>query len=87
MKKLVKRMKEPTPPFFRKIRNIGVVIASVSGAILAAPVALPVAIVTVAGYLAVAGTVAGAVSQVVTNTEEDNWKDEVKCMEEDNNKW
>lgn len=87
MKKLVKRMKEPTPPFFRKIRNIGVVIASVSGAILAAPVALPAAIVTVAGYLAVAGTVAGAVSQVVTNPEEDNWKDEVKCMEEDNNKW
>ncbi len=87
MKKLVKRMKEPTPPFFRKIRNIGVVIASVSGAILAAPVALPAAIVTVAGYLAVAGTVAGAVSQVATNPEEDNWKDEVKCMEEDNNKW
>jgi ABC-type xylose transport system permease subunit len=88
MKKLVKRMKDPTPPFFKKIRNIGVVIASVSGAILAAPVALPAAIVTVAGYLAVAGAVAGAVSQVVTNPgQEDDWKDEVKGMEENNNKW
>lgn len=88
MRKLVKRMKEPTPPFFRKIRNIGVVIASVSGAILAAPVALPAALATAAGYLAVAGAVAGAVSQVVTDpAKEDGWEDEVNSMEENNNKW
>jgi ABC-type xylose transport system permease subunit len=88
MKKLLKRMKGPTPPFFKKIRNIGVMIASVSGAVLAAPVALPAAIVTAAGYLAVAGAVAGAVSQVVTNPEaEDDWKDEVTGTEENRNKW
>jgi len=81
-------MKGPTPPFFRKLRNIGVGIASVSGAILAAPVALPAALVTLAGYLAVAGTVAGVVSQVVTPPESENeWKDDCTGTAENSNKW
>jgi len=72
-------MKEPTPRFFRRIRNIGIAIATIGGSILAAPVALPAAVVTIAGYLAVAGTVATAVSQAVTTPDdEDLWGDEVK---------
>jgi hypothetical protein len=76
---IIKRIKEPTPTFFRKIRNIGITLASVSGAILAAPIAIPAAVATAAGYLAVAGTVASVVSQAVTEPpkEEDLWKDEV----------
>lgn len=59
------RMQSPTPPFFTKLRNWGLILAAVSGAILTTPVVLPAIVVKVAGYLAVAGTVAGAVSQAV----------------------
>lgn len=74
---IVKRMKQPTPRFFRKIRNIGISIATIGGAIIAAPVALPAAVVTIAGYMAVAGTVASAVSQAVTKPDDVVlWEDE-----------
>ncbi|HEY0898079.1 MAG TPA: hypothetical protein VGE66_16055 [Chitinophagaceae bacterium] len=56
------RLTAPTPGFFRKIRNIGLVLGAIGGAILAAPVSLPATIITVAGYLATAGLVASAVS-------------------------
>jgi ABC-type xylose transport system permease subunit len=61
---LLDRVVSPTPTFFQKLRSIGLALAALSGAIIAAPVALPAIVVTVAGYLAVAGTVLGAVSQV-----------------------
>ncbi|QNS41711.1 hypothetical protein H0S70_01575 [Chryseobacterium manosquense] len=63
MKKVIERMQEPTPKFFRILRNAGLVLTAVSGVLATAPVALPAAIVTVAGYLAVAGGIASAVSQ------------------------
>ena len=56
------RLQSPTPGFFKKIRNIGLVLGAIGGAILAAPVTLPAAVITVAGYLATAGLVASAVS-------------------------
>ena len=61
------RLTSPTPPFFKKLRNIGIILAATGGAILAAPIALPSAIVTIATYLAVAGTVATTVSQAVVS--------------------
>jgi ABC-type xylose transport system permease subunit len=61
---IVERLLSPTPTFFQKLRNIGLVLAAVSAAIVATPVALPAIITTIAGYLAVAGTVLGAVSQI-----------------------
>lgn len=76
--KLINRLKQPTPSFFRKLRNIGLTIAAIGGSILAAPVALPAAIVTVAGYLAVAGAVASTVSQSVTPKDEN----EQHCTED-----
>lgn len=60
------RMSSPTPPFFAKLRNWGLLLAAVSGAVLTTPVELPEIVVKVAGYLAVAGTVASAVAQAVT---------------------
>ena len=63
--KLIQRLKEPTPPFFKKLRNIGIILVATSGAILAAPVTLPTILVSIATYLAVAGTVATTVSQAV----------------------
>jgi hypothetical protein len=67
---VIKRIQAPTPTFFKKVRNIALVLAAISGSILAAPVALPAVVVQVAGYLAVAAGVASAVSQVTTTDEE-----------------
>ena len=64
---LIERIQSPTPKFFRKLRNIGLILGATSAAILAAPVALPVAVVTVAGYLAVACGVISAVSQTAVD--------------------
>lgn len=64
--KLVQRVKAPTPKFFKVLRNIGLILATVGGTILAAPIALPIVVSTVAGYLAVAGGVMTAVCQLTT---------------------
>ncbi len=63
---LVQRVKAPTPKFFKVLRNIGLILATVGGTILAAPIALPLVVSTAAGYLAVAGGVMTAVSQLTT---------------------
>lgn len=64
---VVERAQAPTPKFFKVLRNIGIVVATIGGAILTAPVALPAAIVTIGGYLAVAGGVISAISQVTVD--------------------
>jgi uncharacterized membrane protein HdeD (DUF308 family) len=69
---IIKRVKTPTPKFFKVLRNIGLALAAVGGTILAAPIALPVLITTVGGYLAVAGGVLSAVSQLTTTEERSN---------------
>ena len=66
---LVERLTAPTSKFFRIIRNVGLCLASVGGAIIAAPIALPLTLVTVAGYLTVAGSVMTAVAQATVEGE------------------
>jgi hypothetical protein len=61
---LLERVVSPTPTFFQKLRNIGLVLASVSAAIVSTPDAMPAVITTIAGYLAVAGTVLSGVCQI-----------------------
>ena len=61
---LLERVSSPTPTFFQKLRNIGLTLAAISAAIIAAPITLPTIVVTIAGYLAVAGTVLSGVSQI-----------------------
>ncbi|SHG57718.1 hypothetical protein SAMN05443549_1054 [Flavobacterium fluvii] len=63
---IIKRVKAPTPKFFKVLRNIGLAMAAIGGTILAAPIALPVVLTTVGGYMAVAGGVVTAVSQLTT---------------------
>ena len=70
--KIVDRITAATPPFFVKIRNIGLVLAAVSTAIATAPLPLPAIVIKIAGYLAVAAGVAGAVSQVTVMDESAN---------------
>lgn len=78
---LVERYQKPTPKFFRILRNIGIALASIGGAILAAPIALPAAAITVATYLTVAGSVATAVSQAAV-MEDENAKETEKLRGE-----
>ena len=66
---LMERLTAPTSKFFKAIRTVGICLAAVGGAIVAAPVALPTAIVTVAGYLTVAGSVMTAVAQATVEGE------------------
>jgi uncharacterized membrane protein len=67
--KIKQRVKSPTPPFFKKIRNIGLTIAAIGTTVLAAPVSLPAVVIKIAGYLAVAGTVACGISQTAIKGE------------------
>jgi len=64
---LKERIQLPTPPFYKKVRNTGLVLAAIGSALLAAPVALPTMVLQAAGYLTVAGSVASGISQTVTN--------------------
>ena len=69
---IVKRMRAPTPKFFRVLRTIGIALATAGGTLLATPVSLPALLLTIAGYATVAGSVLTAVSQatVVNETDE-----------------
>ena len=67
---LIKRAKAPTPKFFKVLRNIGLVLATVGATILAAPVAFPISIVSIGGYVAVAGSVISAVSQLTISDDD-----------------
>jgi hypothetical protein len=66
---MVERLTAPTSKFFRIVRNVGLCLAAVGGAIIAAPIALPLTLVTVAGYLTVAGSVMTAVAQATVEGE------------------
>ena len=66
MKKIINRVKAPTPKFFKVLRTVGLALAAVGGTILAAPIALPAIVTTIGGYVAVAGGVLSAASQLTT---------------------
>ena len=66
---IINRIQKPTPKLFRRIRNVGIVLAAISSVIISAPIALPAALVTLSGYLAVAGGIASAISQITTEKE------------------
>ena len=71
-----KRCGVDTPPFFKKLRIVGVAVAAAGATILAAPVALPAALVAVGGYLVVGGAVATAMSQAaIAKDGEDDCED------------
>ncbi len=78
---LVERVTAPTPKWFKIIRNIGITLTAVGGAILTAPIALPATIVTVGGYLILGGTVATAIAQTAMRDDND---EEIKPNEKFN---
>lgn len=64
------RLMSKTPPFFRKLRTVGLSFMAAGAALAASPELLPVLITRVGGYLIVAGSVIVAVCQVVTEDKE-----------------
>ncbi|MBK7304103.1 MAG: hypothetical protein IPI30_19410 [Saprospiraceae bacterium] len=66
---LVERASKPTPVFFRKLRNTGLILSAIAGVILTTPIQLPAVVVSVAGYLIVASGILSAVSQVTVEGE------------------
>jgi len=69
MNEIIKRAKAPTPPFFKQLRNISLILAALGTTIATAPMALPIVVTKIAGYLALAGGVAGVVSQTAVEGE------------------
>ena len=67
---LISRIQEPTPKWFRIVRNIGLALSAVGGVIATAPVSLPAGIITLGGYLLLGGSIIGAVSQTAVRAEE-----------------
>lgn len=63
LKSYLVRCNAATPPFFKKLRTVGMVVAAAGTALVTAPVVLPAVVLTIGGYLIVGGTVASAVSQ------------------------
>ena len=60
---LAERVVAPCPPFFNKLRKIGLIVGAVAAAILTGGSALPAVMVAVAGYLVTASAVLVTVSQ------------------------
>jgi len=71
---VLERATAPTPKFFKIVRTVGLVLASIGGSLLAAPVAIPASLINIAGYLTVAGGVLSAVAQVTVDDEKVNLK-------------
>lgn len=61
------RCTKDTPPFFKKLRTIGLIVAAVGTSIVSAPISMPAAAITIGGYLIFGGTVMTAVSQSAVN--------------------
>lgn len=66
---LLNRIVAPTPPFFRKVRNVGLLLTAIASAIFGLPVELPVCISEIAGGIAIAGTVMAGLGQTAIKEE------------------
>jgi len=69
---VVKRVKAPTPKFFKILRTIGISLAVAGGTVLASPIAIPAAVVSIASYVILAGSVITAVSQTAVEKDKDD---------------
>lgn len=81
---IIKRVKAPTPKFFRILRSIGLTLLALSGSVIAAPVVLPAIVLSFAGYLAVAGGVFSAVSQMTVDDDAKSEEDILNRIRKDN---
>lgn len=66
---IINRLTAPTPPFFQKVRNLGLLLTALASSVITLPVELPLAIKEIAGAIAVAGTVMAGLGQAAVNSE------------------
>lgn len=66
---LLHRIIAPTPPFFRKVRNLGLLLTAIAAAVFGLPVELPAAIAEIAGGVAIAGSVMTGLGQAAKEQE------------------
>jgi hypothetical protein len=66
----IERLLAPTPKYFKGLRNIGLLIGAIGGAILTAPLSLPAWLLLAAKVMTIAGTVAAGVSQTAVKGDE-----------------
>lgn len=66
---IAERIVAPCPPFFKKLRNIGLILGGFATAILTGGVTLPAVVISIAGYLAIASAVAVVISQCTVDAE------------------
>ena len=66
---ILQRLTAPTPPFFRKVRNIGLVLTAIAAAVIGIPEQLPEPVGNLAGIMALVGSVMTGVSQAAVKRE------------------
>lgn len=67
--KILHRITSPTPPFFRKVRNLGIILTAIASAVIGLPIALPAVVLEIAGALAIAGAVMAGLGQTTVKNE------------------
>ena len=67
---VVQRFNAPTPKFFKRLRDVALILGALGGAVLTATVSLPLIVLTIAGYLVTVGVVAGGVSQTAVDEQQ-----------------
>lgn len=67
---VAERLVSPTPPFFQRIRNVGLILTAISAVVFGLPVILPAIVTEIASYLAVTGSVMTGVSQATVDSED-----------------
>lgn len=72
MKKLMRRFNAPTPPLFRRLRNIGIALVTVGGSILTNPLSFSPVVIDVAGLVTLVGGTLAAISQGMVAKKEDD---------------
>ena len=66
---LLNRLTAPTPPFFQKVRNLGLLLTAIASVVIGLPMELPLPVLEIAGGLAVAGAVMAGLGQSAVKTE------------------
>lgn len=66
---ILNRLSAPTPPFFQKVRNLGLVLTAISSAVFGLPLELPLPVLEITGAVAVAGAVMAGLGQSAVKSE------------------
>ncbi|MBE9170940.1 hypothetical protein IQ238_26650 [Pleurocapsales cyanobacterium LEGE 06147] len=67
LSEIKQRAMAPTPPFFKKLKRIGLVVAAVGTAVLTAPGSIPAALLLWAGHAVTAGTILVTITQLTVD--------------------